>query len=199
MRVLSEAGLARRRSVEHVRSGTKLDVVVLTQRGRNVLRKSTGGSPREQKYYAGFVKAAEVRHDVGIYRMYQAEASRIEREGGTIRRVVLDFELKKAVFSAANRGGVQSDVEYDERKRRAADDCGLWIVNNKVVIPDLRIEYETRDQEMQKVDVELATADYKSSQLRAKHAAGLKIYAPDSAAGSPAMQDPEIVVELISI
>ena len=72
-------------------------------------------------------------------------------------------------------------------------------MHGKVVFPDLRIEYETRDQEMDKVDLELATGDYKSCQVRAKHAAELKIYAPDSAAGSPAIQDPEIVAELISI
>jgi hypothetical protein len=35
--------------------------------------------------------------------------------------------------------------------------------------------------------------------MRTKHAAGLKIYAPDGAAGSPAIQDPEIVAELISL
>jgi hypothetical protein len=131
--------------------------------------------------------------------MYQAEASRIEREGGTVRRVVLDFELKKAVFSAANRTGGQTDVGYDARKQQAADEFGLRVIQGKVVFPDLRIEYETRDQEMDKVDLELATADYKSTQVRAKQAAGLKIYAPESAAGSPAIQDPEIVAELISI
>jgi hypothetical protein len=51
---------------------------------------------------------------------------------------------------------------------------------------------------MDKVDLELTTADYKSSQLRAKAAAGFKLYAPVSAAGSPALQDPEIVTSLIS-
>ena len=34
--------------------------------------------------------------------MYQAEAARIEREGGKVRRVVLDYELKRKVFSKLN-------------------------------------------------------------------------------------------------
>ncbi len=198
MRALSEAGLAQRRSVEHLRSGETFNVVVLTTRGRNSLRNSEATRGRGQKVYAGLVKPAEVRHDVGIYRMYQVEAARIERDGGKIRRVVLDFELKNRVFSAANSGGCEKGPDYDRRKCDAAAENDLKVVNGRVVFPDLRVEYETRDQEMTKVDLELATADYKSSQVRAKHAAGLKIYAPDSAAGSPAIQDPEIVAELIS-
>jgi hypothetical protein len=111
------------------------------------------------------VKAAEIRHDICLDRMYQAETSRIERDGGTVRRVVLDFELKKKVFSAINRGG-QSDAQYETRKQQAAEDHGLKVVQGKVVFPDLRIEFETRDQEMDKVDLELATADFKFSQMR---------------------------------
>jgi hypothetical protein len=52
---------------------------------------------------------------------------------------------------------------------------------------------------MGRVDLELATGDYKTGQVQAKHAAGLKIYAPSSALGSPAFQDPEIVAGLISL
>jgi hypothetical protein len=50
-----------------------------------------------------------------------------------------------------------------------------------------------------KVDLQLATGSYKAGEMRAKNAAGLKICAPDSAAGSPAIQDRAIVVELISL
>ena len=52
-----------------------------------------------QKLYAGFVKPGEVAHDAAIYRMYQAEAARIEKAGGKIRRVILDYELKQKVYS----------------------------------------------------------------------------------------------------
>ena len=46
--------------------------------------------------------------------------------------------------------------------------------------------------------LELATGDYKTGQVQAKRAAGLKIYAPDSALGSPALKDPELISGLIS-
>jgi hypothetical protein len=185
--------------VQHLRSHAKYDIVVLTQRGLNSLRESGPDRRNGQKYYAGVVKPAEVRHDMGLYRIYQAEAARIEREGGTVRRVVLDFELKKEVFSAINKARSRFDPDYAERKHQAASDNGLKIVDGRIVFPDLRIEFETRDQEMDKIDLELATGDYKASQMRAKHAAGLKIYAPATAAGSPAIRDPEIVAELISL
>lgn len=202
IRALSDRGMAERRTVQHSKSGQEYKVLVLTQQGRNYLRKAEkekpGNAPKQQ-YHAGFVKPAEVKHDVGIYRMYQAEEARIERDGGSIKRVVLDFELKKEVFSELNKEKDPSDPDYAARKEEIAEQHGLKVVSGRVVFPDLRIEYETRDQEMDKVDLELATGDYKNSQVQAKHAAGLKIYAPDSAVGSPALQDPEIVAGLISI
>ena len=68
-----------------------------------------------------------------------------------------------------------------------------------MVFPDLRIEYETRDEEMAKVDLELTTGHYKESQLAAKRAAGLKLYGPDNGLGSPAHYDPEIASGLVSL
>jgi hypothetical protein len=197
MRVFSEQNLADRRTIRHAKSGRDYEVVVLTRRGKNRVKtecKKTSERVYEQQFYAGFVKPDEVRHDVGIYRMYQAEAERIEREGGTIKRVVLDFELKKRVFSELNKSGRDSGGDYAHRKREIAEENGLKVVEGRIVFPDLRIEYETRDLRADKVDLELATGSYKAGQMRAKNAAGLKIYAPDSAAGSPAIQDRELSV-----
>jgi hypothetical protein len=173
-------------------------VVVLTKRGRNHLSKQARGSGDAQLFHAGFVKPAEVKHDLGIYRMYHAEAAKIEKQGGTITRVMLDFELKKKLYSELNRSESESQSHRPDRKREIADHHQIGVVDGRFVIPDLRIEYETTDREPAKVDLELATSDYKSSQVRSKHAAGLKIYAPDSALGSPALQDPQLVSGLIS-
>jgi hypothetical protein len=198
MRSITERGLAERRVITHDRGKKQIAVVVLTVAGRNLLRRSnsTAEGHESQQFYAGFVKPSEVLHDVGIYRMYQQEAARIEREGGTIRRVVLDFELKKRVFAELNKPGVSRELA---RKQEIATSNGLSVVEGRVVFPDLRIEYETRDQEMAKVDLELTTGHYKASQIDAKRAAGLKIYAPDSGLGSPAHHDTEIASGLVSL
>ncbi len=41
------------------------------------------------------MKPRELSHDAQLYRLYQAEAGRLEDEGGRITRVVLDYELKR--------------------------------------------------------------------------------------------------------
>ena len=89
---------SRRRTVWTGPKSEKLDVVVLTKQGKKLLEAHVGSRP-SQALYAGFVKPAEVRHDAAIYRMYQAEKQKIEQAGGRIRRVVLDYELKRKVYS----------------------------------------------------------------------------------------------------
>jgi hypothetical protein len=140
---------------------------------------SGGGS--DQQFYSGFVKPAEVRHDVGIYRMYQQERAAIEAAGGTVVRVVTDFEIKRRLMSELNKRG--EDPQDMRRKSAIAIRHEISLVKGRFVIPDLRVEYETREGELSRVDLELATRDYKSSQIAAKTAAGLKIYSPDSASG----------------
>ena len=73
-------------------------VRVLTKE-RKRLAERQGDHPSEQQFYAGFVKPQEVAHEAALYRTYQAEAAEIEKGGGTIRRVVLDYELKKSIYA----------------------------------------------------------------------------------------------------
>lgn len=145
------------------------------------------------------MKPAEVRHDAAIYRMYQVERQRIENAGGSVRRVVLDYELKQRVFSTLNQDGHDKTLDAGTRKHQIAEQLGLTIVEGKVVFPDLRIEYETREGDAARVDLELASDQYKTSEVMRKRAAGLRIYGPDSTPRSPALKDPEIVAGLISI
>ena len=199
LRYLAGRGLLERRIVTHGRKPRTEAVIVLKDAGRNLLRRENAkrNGAAAQQFYAGFVKPSEVAHDAGIYRMYQQEAARIEREGGTVRRVVLDFEFKKRVYGELNK--LQDQGEAAVRKEAIAAANGLSVVGGRVVLPDLRIEYETRDQELEKVDLELTTGHYKESQIAAKRAAGMKLYSPDSGLGSPAHYDPEIVSGLVSM
>ena len=152
--------------------------------------KKNGG---DQRFYSKFVKPTEIRHDVAIYRVYQHEKARVERDGGKVKRVALDFELKAKVFERLNKHQGESRREYAARKIEAAENAGIKIVNGRLQFPDMRIEYETRDQQIGKVDVEVASGDYKESQIHSKSRAGMRIYGPDSHLGAPALRDPEIV------
>jgi hypothetical protein len=179
-RVLRRAGLVDRHTIEHPKSQRVYDVIALSRRGKSTARRSAGAGSA-QRFYAGFVKPAEVRHDIGIYRMYQRERGLIEQAGGQVRRVVMDFEIKRRLMSELNRRG--EDPRDLGRKKAIAARNEVAVVNGRFVIPDLRIEYETREGDLSKVDLELAARDYKPAQIAAKRAAGIKIYGPDSGSG----------------
>ena len=50
-------------------------------------------------------------------------------------------------------------------------------MRGKIPVPDLRIEYETPDQETARVDLELATEHYRFRNIAQKVRAGFSIYA----------------------
>ncbi len=66
------------------------------------------------------------------------------------------------------------------------------------MLPDLRIEWETPDGEERHIDLELATRNYRSAHIRAKAAAGFKVYV-DSNSGplSAVLDDHDLVAELL--
>ena len=68
-------------------------------------------------------------------------------------------------------------------------------------MPDLRLEYEGPDQQLTKVDLELVTGHYHRGNLAAKAKAGFAMYtfAEDAARLRPAMQDPEIMQDILSL
>jgi hypothetical protein len=167
----------------------RIEVVTLTKGGQSLVR-LTSELPRDQKLYAGLVKPREVEHDTQIYRAYRKEAERIEQKGGTNLRVKLDFELKSEIQKAiyAER---KADPERDigEIKQKVAKDFELPYVNDGIQIPDARIVYDLdpkvdqdRDQGSRggHEDIEVLTAAYSPSHLRAKSQAGFRVYASHS-------------------
>jgi hypothetical protein len=196
VRVLREAGLVERKTVAHLKSGRTYDVVVLTAKGRRSARSAGRLAGNSQEFYAGLVKPTEIRHDIGIYRMYMQERAEIESAGGKVTRIVMDFEIKRRLMSELNRHG--EDTRDPRRKSAIAARNDIQIVNGRFVIPDLRVEYEGRDGATERIDLELATGDYKPAQIAAKQAAGLKIYGPDSTAGGTPWE-PDYAAGVISI
>ena len=177
----------------HTRS---LQVVVLTRKGKDLLRRFDRQSRQAgQALYAGFVKPREIAHDAAIYRMFQAEAAHIEKQGGRVKRVVLDFELKKKAYSPLAKARRVSLEEYQRKQAEVAHENGLQVVQGKIRLPDLRIEYETANGEAARVDLELATEHYRGDHMSAKSQAGFKIYAdsrsfpPDGSYGRSAVFD----------
>lgn len=197
---LADQGLIQCRTAWTRTNREKLAVVVLTQRGKEVLERHFSKGPSQQ-LYAGFVKPAEVAHDAAIYRMYQAEAGRIVASGGRIRRVVLDYELKQRVYSPLTKAKALGPAEYARRQAEIARQNGLVVINGKIPLPDLRIEYETPDGELARVDLELATHHYHGSHLQTKADAGFKMYAPADSVGrlTAVLEEREITAGILSL
>jgi len=173
VRALARKSLVRDKTLEISQKKT-LRVVTLTKAGHRIL-KSTKQVSYDQPIYHGLVKPREVKHDADLYRLYQKEAARIERDGGRPVRVLLDYELKRNL----NRDLALLDPEKDnaDRKREVAEKHHLQIVNGRIPVPDLRVEYETQELEPRHVDLELVTRDYRPRAMAAKAAAGFSMYA----------------------
>lgn len=197
LRTLKTQGFVRIRVLANGSEGRRLPVITLTRKGQQTIE-HTGSVVSGQRFYSGFVKPAEVAHDAAIYRMYQAETNRLAESGARVGRVVLDYEFKQKIYRPLAKANGLPAEERAARKAEIARENDLKVVEGKVLLPDLRIEYETQEGGLRHIDLELATHHYRGSQIRGKAAAGFKIYAAASSSGrlSPALRDPEFAAEL---
>jgi DNA-binding MarR family transcriptional regulator len=199
LRNLTAQGLIQRRTL----AGTEKDqLLTVTRRAREFLEhKRPQKLAANQSLHHGFVKPREARHDAALYRLYQKAARQIEKEGGGKLRIVLDYELKRDLYRDRAKLKSLPSSEQSARQEEIAQEHGLRVVDGKIPLPDLRIEYETRDHEQARVDLELATRDYRGNQLAEKGKAGFSIYAPadDASRVRAAAQDPHLILEILSL
>ncbi|MCU1305293.1 MAG: hypothetical protein JWQ87_5577 [Candidatus Sulfotelmatobacter sp.] len=194
---LSRAGLVRSR----ISYPERTVYLTLTPVGHRLLAANRDRENPKQKLYHGFVKTREARHDAALYRLCSQAVGRIEHTGGKVQRVILDFELKQSINRKLAKLNSLSRAEQVHERRRIAQEHGLRVVHGKIPLPDLRLEYEGPDQQLAKVDLELVTEHYHRGNLIAKAKAGFAMYAfaEDAARLRPAMQDPEIMQEILSL
>jgi DNA-binding MarR family transcriptional regulator len=182
VRRLLQAGLLERQSLTI--AGRSTPVVALTGEGLRVLE---GGhreehEARRQEYHAGFVKPREATHDAQLHAVYEAEAKRIEAEGGRSLRVVLDYEIKRDYQAYLNRTDRPKGETLKDAREAFAAASRLPVVDGHLELPDLRIEYETADGRLDVRDLELITEHYSRSQLAGKAKAGFTAYRTGSKA-----------------
>jgi hypothetical protein len=167
-----------------VLDGRPTTVVTLTREGQTLLERHQRAERDEarQSYYSGLAKPRELAHDARLYRAYATAASRLDGAGARIRRVVLDYELKREYqrfLQSNNREHKRSSGRPDrsrEEIRAWADEHGLAVVRDRVQFPDVRIEYERPDGERGHEDLELATGHYNGRQMAAKRASGFTLH-----------------------
>jgi hypothetical protein len=194
---LLRQGLIAAKVVPHEETSPRR-LLTLTRSGYEFIA-SSGRAPAGQALYYGFTKPREALHDADLYRLYQRAARQITERGGKNLRVVLDYEFKKRLYKELAKAG--PDTNPTDRKRQVAEQHGLQVVRGKVPLPDVRIEYETPDGEMARVDLELATAHYRGSGVAEKVRAGFAIYA--NAQDAPRLRrildQRELTAEILSL
>jgi len=172
-------------------------LVVLTERGRALLeanRRPPANAERprhtgervthdaRQEFYAGLRKPKELTHDAQVYRAYLRAAGQLCERGARVRRVVVDYELKRAYqqfLHERQRGKSDSDGRPD----RTPEEIRSWALahdlpyeDGHVQFPDARIEYEDVDGRLRTEDIEVTTVHYRGGHLAAKAAAGFSCY-----------------------
>jgi len=197
LRRLKQASLLTETTLEVSRKKT-LRVLTLTKHGHQLLRK-TGRLPEGQSTYHGLVKPKEAEHDSALYRVYQKEAARIERAGGRPVRVVLDYELKHDLNRELVR--VPSHGDPDGERERIAERHGLQVIDGKIPLPDIRIEYENADLEPRHIDLDLVTRDYRPQEVSQKARAGFSLYSPtdDAPRLRRILNDRDLTAEILSL
>jgi len=194
---LFRQGLIEMKSVPYELIGSR-QLLTLTKQGHRFLMQ-TQSAGKSQALYHGFTKPREAHHDADLYRLYQKAAAKIEGQGGRNLRVVLDYEMKKRLYRDLAKFG--NGRKSASAKQAVAETHGLKVVGGKIPVPDVRIEYETRDGERARVDLELATGHYRLRNLAEKVLAGFSIYAnADEASKLRRILDQrELTAEILSL
>jgi hypothetical protein len=199
LRGLSHQGLVERRETSVLKKESR-QVLTLTKPGERLVRRQRF-VPEGQAIYTGLVKPKEAGHDADLYHLYHKVADRIEDQGGKIDRVQLDYELKEELYRKLGHAQERKINEAFHLKQAYAQQLHLPVVDGKVSLPDLRIEYTNQEMEIARVDLELATDHYHAGHLAEKARAGFQIYArsEDVAGLRRVRDDREIMTAILSL
>jgi len=170
---LRHQGLLEQHSIEG-HDGRSKHVLAITREAHKLLTRQNR-IPEGQAIYHGLAKPKEVRHDADLYRLYHQVAEEIESSGGKVRRVVLDYEIKRELYKKLSQIDPNKNPVYE--RIRVANEYDLHVVNDKIPVPDLRIEYEDDCRNLERLDLEIATRDYRARGLTEKAKAGFHLFA----------------------
>ena len=166
--------------------GNPFKVFTLTRKGVAEARKlapERGMDPGQEIRFAR-TRPAEAAHDTAIYRACRQEHQRLIERGAAVRRVRLDGELKSTVArrsesARAKEGRRAADAE----RHRVARELGLPVdARGRVLYPDAQIEYTDAEGRSGRVNIEVASGNYRAPSVRAKAAAGFVLHANGPAA-----------------
>lgn len=127
---LVHQGLAVRRGTSVLKKESR-QVLTLTKPGQHLIRRQEF-VPDEQAIYQGFVKPKEAHHDADLSRLYHKAADDIERKGGKVLRVTLDYELKEKLYRKLGEAQAREDEHMAQSKQTFARELHLPTVKGKL-------------------------------------------------------------------
>jgi hypothetical protein len=123
LRNLVRQGLLQRRGTSVIKKESQ-HVLTLTKQGQRFLRRH-GLVPEDQMIYSGLAKPKEANHDASLYRLYQKAAEEIERKGGKVLRVQLDYELKEKLYRKLGKAQTQDVARLATWGNRLLRSCAM--------------------------------------------------------------------------
>jgi hypothetical protein len=181
LRSLERQGLIEERRMTRLRDGTVADVITVTGSGKALLDhhrdlEHDGG----QVYYAGWVRIADIWHDASLFRMCHDVESELGREGGRVRRIILDDELQARAYRALHDAREADGPRGDDPHKTIAAVQGLHVEDGRFVFPDVRLEVEDLDGTIRTVDLEMVTEHYGRGHIGGKARAGFRMFSASS-------------------
>jgi hypothetical protein len=177
-------------------AGSLTKYVFLAKPAKELTEKYIRTDPRQEIYY-GAAKLRELGHEAMIYRLYHKKLQDIESRGGKPVRVVLDYEFKREINKRRAKIKNLPYHKKQEKLRQVAEEQKLTVIDGKIFLPDLRIEYEGADGELSHFDLEYVTQDYRAGAIAQKRAAGFELVGHDSHGSKP--YGPDLIGGLISL
>ena len=145
--------------------GNPFKVLTLTRSGVAEARKlaaERGMDPSQEIRFAR-TRPAQAAHDTAVYRACMKEKQRLLDRGAAVRRIRLDTELKSAVARGSEAARLKDGKRAaDAERHRTAGELGLPVDDEgHVLYPDAQIEYTDADGRTGRINVEVASGNYR--------------------------------------
>ncbi len=161
-------------------------VFSLTPAGRDLIAERRRRRRREedderaaddQRFWSGFGDVRQLAHDHRVFEAVMQDSEKLRAEGGRIRRVRLEPELRALLSSAGETARVAAGPDAARAARcREARRIGLAVFERDVPLPDALIEVEDARGRVVVRGIEVVSGSYTRAQVRAKRLAGFRLY-----------------------
>lgn len=155
-------------------------VFSLTGLGRDQIaakRRRRSADRDSQRFWSGFGDVRQLAHDHRVFEAVMQDTDQVRAEGGRIRRVRLEPELRAILSSAGESARAVGGPDAARAARcAAARRVGLGVSERDVPLPDVLIEIEDARGRVFTRGIEVASNSYTRAQVRAKRVAGFRLY-----------------------